>query len=549
MKKIFYFLIFLISVTIQSYSQCWQQVSSGPQLSLGIKTDGTLWAWGRNDRGQLGIGNTTNQTVPVQVGTDADWQMVSAANEQAHAIKTDGTLWGWGYNGNGQLGTGGYGQFTSPIQIGTDNNWLNVSASEGFSMAIKTDGTLWGWGDNFYGEIGIPGAPLYLTPQQVGAATDWQMVSAGFGHQTLAIKTNGTLWVCGYNVFGQLGTGDNINRSTLTQIGTATNWQSVEASYTGSHAIKTDSTIWSWGRNDFGKLGNGNNTDSNVPVQEITLSADWVSISSGQTIVLARKANGSLWSWGYGPNSENFISTNIPEQAGTETNWTSVSANWNHALALKTGNTLWAWGDGNDYGELGNGTIITSYTAVQVGCNIILPVTWLSVNGQLQNGKAIIKWATGSENNTGRFEIEHSTDGINYTKLGTNAAAGNSTAERRYEFMHPSPVSGKNLYRIKQIDLDGRFTYSAVIVLYNNNVTKNVLITPNPVQQSATVYFKETGSKTIRLLNANGQTVLTQQVKQGSSSYQLNMTHLPASMYILQIQTENETATHKIIKQ
>jgi Secretion system C-terminal sorting domain len=177
-----------------------------------------------------------------------------------------------------------------------------------------------------------------------------------------------------------------------------------------------------------------------------------------------------------------------------------------------------------------------------------LPVTWLYVQGQLQTNGALIKWATGSESNAARFEIEHSTNGTAYTKIGATPAAGNSTVTSRYEFIHPSPVTGKNFYRIKQIDLDGRFTYSAVVVLYNISA-KTVIITPNPVQHSTTIYFKDASAKTIRLLKANGQLVLTQLVQPGSSSQLLDMNNLPAGLYMLQVQTGNETEVFKIIKQ
>jgi hypothetical protein len=177
-----------------------------------------------------------------------------------------------------------------------------------------------------------------------------------------------------------------------------------------------------------------------------------------------------------------------------------------------------------------------------------LPVTWLYVQGKLQTTGALIKWATASESNTANFETEHSTDGIAYTKIGITRAAGNSTSTSRYEFLHASPATGKNFYRIRQVDLDGRFTYSAVVVLYNITA-KNVLITPNPVQHSTIIYFKEASTKTIRLLKANGQLVLTQLVQPGSSSQVLDMNNLPVGLYLLQVQAGNETEVFKIIKQ
>ncbi len=187
--------------------------------------------------------------------------------------------------------------------------------------------------------------------------------------------------------------------------------------------------------------------------------------------------------------------------------------------------------------------------AIVFSNNFSLPLTWLSVNGQIQKGNALIKWATANETNMRSFEIEHSRTGADYLKVGTVRAAANSTSTKRYEFVHSSPAAGINYYRIKQIDLDGRFTYSTVIVLNNNSNEKKILISPNPVPQSSTVYFNESGSKTINLLNANGQLVLSQLIPQGNRSHTINMSHLPAGLYLLQIQIGNKTETHKIIKQ
>ena len=129
-------------------------VSAGNAHSLGVKSDGTLWAWGRNEDGELGDGTITNRHSPVQIGSDTTWAMVSAGSVHSLAVKSDGTLWAWGYNKYGQLGAGTATDRYSPVQIGSDTTWAMVSASQLHSLAVKSDGTLWAWGHNEDGELG-----------------------------------------------------------------------------------------------------------------------------------------------------------------------------------------------------------------------------------------------------------------------------------------------------------------------------------------------------------------------------------------------------------
>ena len=102
-----------------------------------------LYSWGRNNNGQLGLGNTTLYSSPVQLGSLTDWSQVSSGIYHTLAIKTNGTLWSWGYNGVGSLGLGDTTNRSSPVQVGALTNWLSVSAGYQISAAIKTNGTLW----------------------------------------------------------------------------------------------------------------------------------------------------------------------------------------------------------------------------------------------------------------------------------------------------------------------------------------------------------------------------------------------------------------------
>lgn len=187
----------------------WLSVSTGFSHSLAIKTNGTLWACGRNNYGQLGDYSNNNRSIPVQIGADTDWQSVSSHfGEHSLAIKTNGTLWGWGRNSYGEVGDGTTIDRNHPVQIGTDNQWQYISGGGTHSLGLKTDGTLWAWGENnLFGQLG-GFYPNQVNPKQIGSDTNWVSISAGGSHTT-AIKSDHTLWVCGWNINGQLGNGTN----------------------------------------------------------------------------------------------------------------------------------------------------------------------------------------------------------------------------------------------------------------------------------------------------------------------------------------------------
>ena len=218
----------------------WLQISSGKQFSVAVKTDGTLWTWGRNNYGQLGqnIATGTNRSSPVQVGSLTNWSQVAAGSYHALAIKTDGTLWTWGNNGNGQLGLGdGYGaNRSSPVQVGTLTNWATVAGGTVHSIATKTDGTLWTWGQNGSGRLGQNNTIYRSSPVQVGALTNWSSVSAGSEFSS-AVKTDGTLWTWGRNNNGQLGQNDTINRSSPVQVGALTTWSKIAKGSNAEHLL------------------------------------------------------------------------------------------------------------------------------------------------------------------------------------------------------------------------------------------------------------------------------------------------------------------------
>jgi alpha-tubulin suppressor-like RCC1 family protein len=324
-------------------SSAWVTISAGGpgNTCMAIKGDGTLWAWGYNAQGQLGFNNTTHYSSPKQVGALTGWSKVSSGSDHTLAIKTNGTMWSWGYNATGQLGLGSTGYFSSPNQIGALTTWSAISAGFRNSLAVKTDGTLWSWGAGTDGRLGLGNTTDYSSPKQVGALTAWLSVASG-SYYSFAIKTDGTLWSWGKNTQGQLGLGNTTSYSSPKQIGALTTWYQIDGGGSTAHvlATKTDGTLWSWGNNSDGELGLGNTTSYSSPKQ-IGALTDWLSIACGTyNSSLATRTNGTLWGWGNNTQgilaSGNKTDFSSPRQVGSLTTWSKVSAGQSWAVALTT---------------------------------------------------------------------------------------------------------------------------------------------------------------------------------------------------------------------
>lgn len=319
--------------------------------NLVIKSDGTLWTTGVNTRGQLGLGDLILRYKLTQVGTDTNWLYVTSSNANSNlfasaGIKTDGTLWTWGTNTNGVLGLGNNTNYYTPQKVGIDTTWSKISIGSNHMMAIKSNGTLWAWGINTSGQLGTGNNTSYNSPQQIGVATNWSKIFCG-ENSSFAIKTDDTLWATGYNNYGTLGTGNNTTRNTFIQIGTST-WNIITSSYNSTLGINTDGTLWSWGYNTTGQLGLGNLTNYNSP-QKIGTST-WIKISNKQGAnTKGIKSDGTLWSWG--DTLLNSLGTDIindpqttPLQVGIDTDWVEVDGGNGSGFAIKTDGTKWIWG-------------------------------------------------------------------------------------------------------------------------------------------------------------------------------------------------------------
>ena len=159
----------------------WAQVTASVTCAA-IKTNGTLWTWGNNSYGKLGDGNSSassRRSSPSQVGALTDWAQISGGNLSFAAVKTDGTLWAWGRNNVGQLGTGNVVYRFSPVQVGALTTWSQVAVNYDVVKSVQTDGTLWAWGWGSNGAIGYGDNISRSSPVQIGGLSTWFSVAQG----------------------------------------------------------------------------------------------------------------------------------------------------------------------------------------------------------------------------------------------------------------------------------------------------------------------------------------------------------------------------------
>ena len=296
-------------------------VSAGSGHSLALKADGTVRAWGSNHNGQAGAQEhaVIIKVTPTQVaGLSGAFTAIAAGSEHSLALRSDGTVWAWGRNGSGELGNGAQGHDAYvPVQVVGLTGITAIAAGERFSMAVKADGAVWAWGWNFGGVLGLPSETFNsATPVRVNGIDNVASITAG-RHYAIALKQDGTVWAWGNNQDGQLGNGGTGAGPTPRQVSGLTSVATVDAGGAHTLALKTDGTVWSWGRNSSGALGDGTTTNRNAPVPVNGLSSVRF-VSGGSDHSGAVLPDGTVRMWGANHAGQLGDRTNLSHSSPVE---------------------------------------------------------------------------------------------------------------------------------------------------------------------------------------------------------------------------------------
>jgi RHS repeat-associated protein len=354
-------------------------IAAGATHSLEVTTDNTVWAWGDNASGAVGDGTNTTRFAPVQVKGYAGTGVLSGivdvkgGNGFSLALQSNGTVWAWGAGTSGQLGNQASNSSSTPVPVsGLPSSVIAIAAGGSHAMALSSAGKVYTWGSDVSGQLGDGGTNV----NRNSAAEVWGLsgitsIAAGLSH-SLAIGSSGLVYGWGDNTYGQVGDGAT-TETTPTEIpgvGAAffTDAADVAAGSSDSIALKTDGTVWAWGRNHVGQLGNGNQTNQNVPVQvKNSAGTDFLTgiskIDAGWVHNLAVTPDQSQhngFGWGgnaTGPIGNGSTASTVSYPATIDHSAISAVAGGRyHSLITQSnyGYSTWAMGD-NSFGQLGIG--------------------------------------------------------------------------------------------------------------------------------------------------------------------------------------------------
>ena len=287
------------------------QVAAGDGHNLALLADGTVWAWGLNNYGQLGDNTVTERPAPVEVQLLRHFGIKAVAAGATHsmALSKGGVIWSWGRNNFGQLGAGygglnsastGIVSHTSPARCRIPGGAIAIAAGMDHSLALDTEGKVWTWGCNTYNALGDGSTTHRSAPRQVVGIEERVTAIAAGERCSFALTEGGDLWAWGYNNQGRLGLGDTTNEGLPQRMDLDAKIVAVATNCLANHTLilLEDGTIRGFGDNGYGQLGTGEKADSTVPVQTVGIEGNVTAIAVGTSHSLALTNAGEVYAWG-----------------------------------------------------------------------------------------------------------------------------------------------------------------------------------------------------------------------------------------------------------
>ena len=317
-------------------------VSAGAYHTLALTSTGAVYAWGRNDSGQLGLADGLRADhatpVPVVLPAGVTFVAVAAGYDHSLAMAADGRVYSWGGNGRGQLGRPAPDPTDSPGVV--PGTYLGISAGDHFSLAVDTAQAGWAWGDNDHGQLGIGGTSAQPRPFPVAGGLTFRALSAGAAH-ALALTTDGLTYAWGRGASGELGRGgDHADRSAPVLVATdGITFTALAAGAGHSLGLTADGTAYAWGDNTTGQLGDGTTAARDRPTAVAT-DLRFTEIEAGYRHSLARTAAGAVVAWGDNVAGKLGVGDEEPRLVPTEAvrppavRFTAVAGGLDHTVAL-----------------------------------------------------------------------------------------------------------------------------------------------------------------------------------------------------------------------
>ena len=270
-------------------------VAAGTHHSLVLTADGLVYAWGRNYEGELGSGDTTQRATPVTVTVASGAPLtnvvsIAAGNYHSLAVTSGGAVYAWGDNDNGQLGVGDTARRYTAVPVASPfdatqpmTGIVAVAGGNSFSLFLSTSGAVYGVGYNNNGQLGTGDTTQQTAPVTVTslAGVAVQAIAASDNNFSLALASDGTVYAWGYNGYGQLGSGDTTESHRAHQVGGLSGVVAVAANGDHSMALLQDGTVRGWGADYYGQLGDGSNNYNTTRPTTVTGLVNVVAIAAG----------------------------------------------------------------------------------------------------------------------------------------------------------------------------------------------------------------------------------------------------------------------------